>query len=243
MPVTVSEGNAHLNSLVENIHREELDPIDAGLGLRALAGELNLETNKAIAEKVGKSVPWVSERLRLLNLPKGVQRYVAEGFVPIEGERLLRDIAVVSPRVAECICELAKRQGYKGRQFVERFGDIFAATAEAHFNNKPTMIPVRAVPVSAVAKAKVRDELVERIHAISPYYKPMDPALRFADAEVDAARAAGCLVEHRTERRGAGSTTAFITDVEVAADLFDLALERAEEKARKEAEEGVALSS
>ena len=139
--IVVSEGNAHLSSLVENIHREDLDPIDAALGLRALAEELNLETNKAIAKKVGKSVPWVSERLRLLSLPKGAQRYIAEGFVPIEGERLPRDIAVVSPRVADCICELAKRQGYKGRYFVDRFGDIFASTAEAHFNNKPTISP------------------------------------------------------------------------------------------------------
>ena len=236
VPIVVSEGNAHLSSLVENIHREELDPIDAALGLKALAGELNLETNKAIAEKVGKSVPWVSERLRLLSLPKGVQRYIAEGFVPIEGERLLRDIAVVSPRVAECICELAKRQGYKGRYFIDRFGDIFTATAEAHFNNKPTMISVRRVPVSVIAKGKKRRELTERLHAISPY-KPDDPGIRFGDAEIDAARALGCLVEHRTESRGMASTTAFITDVTVAADLFDRGLEQLEKAAKKKAEE------
>lgn len=32
VPIVVSKGNAHLSSLVENIHREELDPIDAALG-------------------------------------------------------------------------------------------------------------------------------------------------------------------------------------------------------------------
>lgn len=131
VPITLSQGNAHLSALVENIHREELDPIDAALGLRALAGELSLTTNKAIAQKVGKPVAWVNDRLRLLNLPKGVQRYIAEGFVPIDAERLLRDIAVVSPRVAECVCELAKRHDYKGRYFVDHFADIFAATASA----------------------------------------------------------------------------------------------------------------
>jgi len=239
VPIVVSEGNAHLSSLVENIHREELDPIDAALGLRALAGDLNLETNKAIAEKVGKSVPWVSERLRLLSLPKGVQRYVAEGFVPIEGERLLRHIAVVSPRVAECVCELAKRQGYKGRYFIDRFGDIFAATAEAHFNNKPTMISVRKVPVSVVARGKKRRELTKRLHALTTY-KSDDPGIRFGDAEIDAARALGCLVEHRTESRGMASTTAFITDKAVVADLFDRGLEQLEAAAKKKAEEEAA---
>ncbi len=240
VPIVVGEGNAHLSSLVENIHREELDPIDAALGLKALAGELNLTTNKAIAEKVGKSVPWVSDRLRLLDLPKGVQRFIAEGLIPIEAERLLRDIATVSPRVAECTCELAKRNGYKGRYFIDNFADIFAATPEERFNNKPVMISVRAVPVSAVASGKRRRELVERIHAISPHYKPQDPALRFQDPEVDAARAAQCLVEHRHDRGSFASTRAFITDATVAADLFERALERAEEEAKKKAEEEAA---
>jgi ParB/RepB/Spo0J family partition protein len=235
VPITVGEGNAHLSKVIENFQREGLDPIDTARALRMLKGELNLKTIKQLADRTGMEAGWIGDHLRLLNLPKGVQRYFAEGEVPIEGERLLRDIALVSPRIAECICEMAKRQDYKGRQFVIRFGDIFAATAEARFNNKPTMIPARAVPVSAVAKGKKRDELVERIHAISPYYKPKDPTLRFEDAEVDAARAAGCLVEHR-----AGSTTAFITDAAVAADLFGLALERAEEKAKKRAEEEAA---
>jgi hypothetical protein len=149
-----------------------------------------------------------------------VQRYIAEGFVPIEGERLLRDIAAVSPRIAECVCELAKREGYKGRYFVGRFGDVFAATAEAHFNNKPTMISVRRVPVSVIAKGKKRRELAERLHPISSY-KSDGPGIRFGEAEIDAARALGCLVEHCTESRGMSSTTAFITDVTVAAGLFD----------------------
>lgn len=240
VPIIVNEGNAHLSSLIENIHREELDPIDAALGLKALAGELNLTTNKAIAEKVGKSVPWVSDRLRLLDLPKGVQGFIAEGVIPIEAERLLRDIATVSPRIAECICELAKRNGYKGRYFTDHFADIFAATAEERFNNKPTMISVHAVPVSAVASGKKRRELVERIHAISPHYKPKDPAIRFKDPEVDAARAAQCLVEHRHDRGRFASTRAFITDAEVAADLFERALEREEKEAKREAEEEAA---
>jgi hypothetical protein len=74
--------------------------------------------------------------------------------VPIEGERLLRDIAVVSPRVAECVCELAKRQGDKGRYFIDRFDDNFAATAEAHFSNKPTMISVRRVPSASSRRGR-----------------------------------------------------------------------------------------
>jgi hypothetical protein len=103
----------------------------------------------------------------------------------------------------------------KGRNFVDCFGDIFAATAEAHFNNKPTMISVRRVPVSVIAKGKKRRELAERLHAISSY-KSDDPGIRFGEAEIDAARALGCLVEHRTESHGMSSATALMRPRSIA---------------------------
>ena len=241
IPITLSKGNPHLNSLVENIHREDLDSIEIALGLKALAGELNLTTNTQIAQKAGKKLSWVAEHLRLLELPEGVKRHIAEGTVPIKAERLLRDIAAVSPRVAECICELAKRHRYTGRYFLEHFDDIFAATAEARFNNKPTLISARQCRVSAaVSSAKKRRVLAERINAINPYLRLDDPVIRFEDAEVDAARAAGCLVEHHAERRGYVSTTAFFTDAEVVADLAERAVERMEAEAAKKAEEEAA---
>ena len=43
-------------SLVENLHREDLDPIDAARGLKAIAEEFGLTTNKDIAAQVNMSV-------------------------------------------------------------------------------------------------------------------------------------------------------------------------------------------
>jgi ParB family transcriptional regulator, chromosome partitioning protein len=241
VPVHVREGGDALTAaLVENHHREDLDPIDTARGLQALAEELNLTTHKKIAEELEVSDSWVSQHLRLLNLPEGVQSYIAEGHVPVEAERDLRGIAKVSPRIAECICELAKRRKVKSREFVVSFGDLFEAVAQARFEDKPTMIDPSAVKLSdVIADSKKRRDLGDRHLAARPYTHTDNPTLRFGEAEVDAARAAGCLVEHEVDHGEWSSTVAFITDVEFAADLAERAVERIEKEAaeRKKREE------
>lgn len=241
VPVHVRKnGNARAAALAENLHREDLDPIDTARGLTELAAELNLTTNKKIAEELDVSDSWVSQHLRLLKLPEGVQVYIAQGHVPVEAERDLRGIAKVSPRIAECICELAKRRKIKGREFVVNFGDLFEAVAQARFEDRPTMIDPGAVRLSdVIADAKKRCDLGDRHLAAKPYTHTDDPTLRFGEAEIDAARAAGCLVEHQVDHGEWTSTVAFITDVEVAADLAERLVERIvkEEAERKKREE------
>lgn len=247
VPVHVREGaDALTAALVENHHREDLDPIDTARGLEALAKDLNLSTHRKVAEELEVSESWVSQHLRLLKLPEGVQTHIAAGEVPVEAERPLRGIAKTSPRIAECVCELAKRNKVKGREFVERFDELLVATAEARFEDPPTMIDPAAAQLSAIVPdEKKRRDLGERHLAARPYTHTDDPALRFSEAEVDAARAAGCLVEHKVDHGEWSSTVAFITDVEFAADLAERAVERVEKEAarrKKEEEEWRARS-
>jgi ParB/RepB/Spo0J family partition protein len=233
VPVHVREsGDALTAALVENHHREDLDPIDTARGLKALAEELNLTTHKQIAEELAVSDSWVSQHLRLLNLPEGVQAQIAEGNVPVEAERDLREVAKVSPRVAECVCELAKRKKVKGRDFVAHFDELLVATSQARFEERPTMIDPGAVELpQVIADPKQRKELSERYIEALGYEAP----LRLDEAEVDAARAAGCLVEHQVDHGEWVSTIAFITDVELAADLVVRAVDRAEKRAAEHA--------
>jgi ParB family transcriptional regulator, chromosome partitioning protein len=62
---------ARLANLVENLHQEELDPIDRARGLKALAEEHNLATHKQIAEEVSKSTAWVSQHIACWSCPRG----------------------------------------------------------------------------------------------------------------------------------------------------------------------------
>jgi ParB family transcriptional regulator, chromosome partitioning protein len=173
--VTVSDGNPHAEAFYENNQRVDLNPIETALGLKALAEEFNLDTNKKIAAKAGKSEQWVGEHLRLLNLPKRVQTYIASGDAPMAAEGFLRPIAEVSPRVAAAICEVGKAEGHRGQQFVNRFGEIIGRTAQADLKNMPTMVSVPRFRLSDVIpdldpKKAEHKKLIARLNEVFPSY-------------------------------------------------------------------------
>ncbi|MBF6568446.1 MAG: ParB/RepB/Spo0J family partition protein [Candidatus Binataceae bacterium] len=65
-------------SLVENLAREELNPIDEGRALRRLSREFNL-SHDDIAARVGKSRPYVTNSMRIIDLPDAVLAMVEAG--------------------------------------------------------------------------------------------------------------------------------------------------------------------
>lgn len=65
-------------ALIENLQREDLNPIEEARAFSRLAEEFGM-TQDLIAKKVGKSRPAVANILRLLNLPAQIQRSVIEG--------------------------------------------------------------------------------------------------------------------------------------------------------------------
>ena len=75
-------------ALIENIHREDLNPIDEAHGYRRLVDEFNL-TQDAIATAVGKDRATVANFLRLLKLPSEIQSDVASGGLSMGHARAL----------------------------------------------------------------------------------------------------------------------------------------------------------
>ncbi len=237
VPVLIRPGDDALAAAIaENLIRRDLDVIEEAEALTRLAKAENLTTQKAIGARVGKSAGWVGERLRLLKLPAGVQRHMAAGQVPIAAERDLREIAKVSPRVAECMCEYVVRNEVDGRDMLDRFGDILVSTASESFDPAPTMIELDySMPLSEFVEAgEKRDRLIVRVQkALDPSYgdSPQngdDPWLDIDDADVDAARAAGCLLEHTTKSQWSDDTRQFVTDREFLADLAERIVDRFE---------------
>ncbi len=67
-------------AIIENIQREDLNPIDEALAYKKLVSEFGL-TQEEIAEKVGKDRSTISNKLRLLNLPQKVQDALKNGLI------------------------------------------------------------------------------------------------------------------------------------------------------------------
>jgi ParB family chromosome partitioning protein len=79
-------------ALIENIQREDLNPIEEALGIQRLINEFAM-THEGAAEAVGRSRSAVSNLLRLLNLPKTVQDMVLHGTLDMGHARALLPLA------------------------------------------------------------------------------------------------------------------------------------------------------
>jgi ParB family chromosome partitioning protein len=65
-------------SLIENLQREDLNPIDTARGYKRLMEECSLSQDQ-MAQKIGKDRSTIANTLRLLHLPEEVQKSVSEG--------------------------------------------------------------------------------------------------------------------------------------------------------------------
>jgi ParB/RepB/Spo0J family partition protein len=64
--------------LCENLIRADLDPVEEARGIRRLLDECDM-TQEQLAKRLGKSQPWIANRLRLLRLPETVLKALEEG--------------------------------------------------------------------------------------------------------------------------------------------------------------------
>jgi ParB family transcriptional regulator, chromosome partitioning protein len=68
------------NALIENLHREQLNPLEEAAAYQQLLEDFSA-THEELARRVGRSRPHISNTIRLLGLPAGVQKRVAAGVL------------------------------------------------------------------------------------------------------------------------------------------------------------------
>ena len=99
-------------ALIENLQRDDLNPVEEAMGVRRLMDEAGLTQEKA-AERLGKSRPAVANLLRLLTLPDSVKALLAEGKLSAGHARAL---VTVDPRRQVQLANLTVQQGWSVRQ-------------------------------------------------------------------------------------------------------------------------------
>jgi ParB family chromosome partitioning protein len=81
IPAIVKEVTAEENALfaiIENMQREDLNPMEEAQAYRKIIDEYGL-TQEEVSKSVGKSRPYIANTLRLLKLPAGIRAYIEEG--------------------------------------------------------------------------------------------------------------------------------------------------------------------
>ena len=78
-------------ALIENLQREDLNPIEAARGIKALMDQCGY-TQEKVGERLGKSRPAVANMLRLLQLPDEVTEMVRDGLITAGHARVLAGV-------------------------------------------------------------------------------------------------------------------------------------------------------
>lgn len=92
------ESSSAVLSLIENLQREDLNPIEEALGLASLLKDFDL-TQEQVAERVGRSRAAVANALRLLQLPREIQSYLIKGHLSVGHAKVLLGVEGAEERL------------------------------------------------------------------------------------------------------------------------------------------------
>ncbi|HOE94452.1 MAG TPA: ParB/RepB/Spo0J family partition protein [Candidatus Cryptobacteroides sp.] len=99
-------------ALVENIQREDLDPIETALSYKRLMDECKL-TQDIMADRVGKKRSSVANMLRLLKLPVKVQHDLKVGLLSVGHAKVL--LGIEDAEMQQQFCDLVVKEGLSVR--------------------------------------------------------------------------------------------------------------------------------
>ena len=99
-------------ALIENLQREDLNPIEESEAIKNLMDQCGY-TQEQAARRLGRSRPAVANSLRLLSLPEVIRRYVADGLLSAGHARVLCGIEDEERQLA--LCETTLREGLNVR--------------------------------------------------------------------------------------------------------------------------------
>lgn len=104
-------------AIVENIQRENLDPIEVAMSYQRLIEECNL-TQEQMAVRVGKKRASVTNYLRLLKLPAKLQHDLKVGLLSVGHAKVL--LGVEDRKLQEYLCDLVIKEDLSVRQLEDK---------------------------------------------------------------------------------------------------------------------------
>ena len=145
----VTDVQARELALVENLQREDLDPVEEAAGIRELMTRCDL-TQEQAARKLGKSRSALANSLRLLSLPETVLELLKSGFITIGHAKVV--LGLPTPELQEEAAQMIADNQLNVRQ----------AEALCKKLAKPAKEPV-AVPLPSALPVEVEESLKQAL--------------------------------------------------------------------------------
>jgi ParB family chromosome partitioning protein len=175
------EGDAEVASLIENLQRVDLNPVEEARGLQRLIGEKGWSQTHA-ARALGKSKGAVSSLLRILSLPDDVLEAVLTSELAIPKNVLVELARIEEPNARSRLLALARA----GTLTVRALRDA-ATEGEQEANRQPAIVPQRQ-------SGSGRPDLFSRVEHMTARLRQV----RLADRTLDE-RGRTCLLTLRDE--------------------------------------------
>jgi len=155
-----SENDLLRDALIENLHREQLNPLEEAAAYQQLLDDFGA-THEELAGRVGRSRPHISNTIRLLNLPPTVQKRVAAGVLSAGHARAL--LAVENSYDQERLAHRIVAEGLSVRAVEEivTVGGGASAQPERRMAKKPVAPGLRELSdrLSDLFETRVKVEL------------------------------------------------------------------------------------
>lgn len=128
-------------AIVENVQRENLDPIEVALSYQRLLTECNL-TQEQMADRLGKNRSSVANQIRLLKLPVKVQHDLKVGQISVGHAKVL--LSIDDPDLQSKLCDYTIKNALNVRQLEQKVKALLAK------DNAPAERPKAAEGASVV---------------------------------------------------------------------------------------------
>lgn len=110
-------------AIVENVQRENLDPIEVALSYQRLLTECNL-TQEQMADRLGKNRSSVANQIRLLKLPVKVQHDLKVGQISVGHAKVL--LSIDDPDLQSKLCDYTIKNALNVRQLEQKVKALLA---------------------------------------------------------------------------------------------------------------------
>ena len=168
-------------ALIENLQRENLNPIEEGQGYSQLIEQFHL-TQEDAAAKVGKSRAVVANALRLLRLPPEVQGYLRDGRLSVGHAKVILGLA--GEKHQKHAAERVLRDGLNVRQTEALVAHLQARETSTLTKTGPPAAPARDTQVSHL-ESQLRERLGTKVHLRYHQGKGALEIAFFSDAELE----------------------------------------------------------
>jgi len=114
--MTTTEISSASLSLIENLQREGLNPLEESMGYHSLVSEFGL-TQAKVAERVGKSRSYITNTMRFLQLEEELRNFLADGKISPGHAKVL--LGINDPKIRISLAEEIVKNGWSVRRCEE----------------------------------------------------------------------------------------------------------------------------